>query len=115
MKNIQTAELASVLRSNRPLALVDVLPENAYEENHIPRAMNIPVRSNDFVEQATAKLDMATPVVVYCADSACDASEKAARKLESAGFQEVYEYAPGIEGWKTAGLPLVSAPPANKA
>ena len=46
--------------------LVEVLPAEEYEEEHLPGAVNIPLKTLD--AQSTATLDKANPVVVYCWD-----------------------------------------------
>jgi len=48
--------------------LVEVLPSEEYEEQHLPGALGIPLRKID--AQAASQLDAARPVVVYCWDSA---------------------------------------------
>jgi rhodanese-related sulfurtransferase len=48
--------------------LVDVLPRDEYEEEHLPRAINLPLRRIE--SEATTALDPSNPVVVYCWDSA---------------------------------------------
>jgi len=47
--------------------LVEVLPEQEYAEEHLPGAVNIPLKRLD--AQAAEALDRARPVVVYCWDS----------------------------------------------
>lgn len=47
--------------------LVEVLPPAEYAEEHLPAAINIPLKQLD--AQTTADLDKAHPVVVYCWDS----------------------------------------------
>jgi rhodanese-related sulfurtransferase len=46
--------------------LVEVLPREEFEEEHLPGATNIPLKQ--ITEQATASLDKARPVIVYCWD-----------------------------------------------
>ncbi len=47
--------------------LVEVLPAVEYDEEHLPGAINIPLKTLD---AASAKqLDRVKPVVVYCYDS----------------------------------------------
>jgi rhodanese-related sulfurtransferase len=46
--------------------LVEVLPAEEYEEEHLPGAISIPLRELD--EQAPRRLDRSRPVVVYCWD-----------------------------------------------
>jgi hypothetical protein len=48
--------------------LVDVLPRPEYEDDHLPHAVNIPLRELDGM--TAASLDRRRPVVVYCHDSA---------------------------------------------
>ena len=48
--------------------LVEVLPEEEYAEDHLPRAINIPLRRLD--KEASTKLDRKRPVIVYCWDTA---------------------------------------------
>ena len=46
--------------------LVEVLPAEEYEEEHLPDAINIPLKALD--ANSTAQLDRSRPVVVYCWD-----------------------------------------------
>ena len=48
--------------------LVDVLPAEDYELDHIPGAINIPLR--EINAQTLAKLSKDRPVIVYCYDFA---------------------------------------------
>jgi rhodanese-related sulfurtransferase len=48
--------------------LVEVLPAHEYEEEHLPGAINLPLRRLE--EQATRVLDRNRAIVVYCWDSA---------------------------------------------
>jgi rhodanese-related sulfurtransferase len=48
--------------------IVDVLPREEYEEQHLPSAVGIPLRRID--AEARDRLDPSRPVVVYCWDSA---------------------------------------------
>ena len=48
--------------------LVEVLPHEEFEEEHLPGAINIPIRRID--KEARDRLDPNRPVIVYCWDSA---------------------------------------------
>ena len=48
--------------------LVEVLPASEYAEDHLPGAVNLPLRRLE--QQATKVLDRQRAVVVYCWDSA---------------------------------------------
>jgi rhodanese-related sulfurtransferase len=46
--------------------LVDVLDEDDFEHDHLPRAVNIPLKQVD--AEHVGKLDRNRPVIVYCND-----------------------------------------------
>jgi len=47
--------------------LVEVLPQPEYEDEHLPGAVNIPLRELD--EHTTRQLRRDRPVIAYCHDS----------------------------------------------
>ncbi len=47
--------------------LVEVLPREEFDEDHLPGAINMPLRR---IETAGKDLDPSRPVIVYCWDSA---------------------------------------------
>jgi rhodanese-related sulfurtransferase len=47
--------------------IVDVLPAREYGEDHLPGAINLPLRRIE--AEARRVLDPGRPIVVYCADS----------------------------------------------
>ena len=84
-------------------ALVDVLPSEEYEEEHLAGAMSIPLKALD--REAVADLNRSRPVVVYCWDALCDLSPRAAAWLDELGFEDVCDYAAGKVDWTARGLP----------
>ena len=48
--------------------IVDVLPAKEYSEEHLPGAINLPLRRIE--AEAVSVLDLTRAIVVYCADSA---------------------------------------------
>ena len=46
--------------------VVEVLPAEEYEDEHLPGALNIPLK--ELNAETTAALDRARPVIVYCYD-----------------------------------------------
>ena len=89
--------------------LVEVLPKDEYDEEHLPRAIHLPLRSLDATTAGV--LDRVRPVLVYCWDALCDMSPRAAWRLERLGF-DVSDYAAGKVDWIAAGLPTVRQAPA---
>ncbi len=47
--------------------LVEVLPAEDYADEHLPGAVNIPLKTLD--AETTAQLDRRRPVIVYCYDT----------------------------------------------
>jgi rhodanese-related sulfurtransferase/CBS domain-containing protein len=90
-------------------ALVEVLPPSAYNAEHLPGAVNIPLP--DLTPDAVKDLDPKRPTIVYCYDYQCDLSARGARRLETLGFGEVYDYAASKVAWFSAGLPAEGSVP----
>jgi rhodanese-related sulfurtransferase len=87
--------------------LVEVLPRDEYDEEHLPSAISLPLRT--LTAESASVLDVRRPVIVYCWDSLCDMSPRAAWRLERLGF-EVYDYTAGKADWLAAGLPSERQP-----
>ena len=110
VQTLNTDQVKGMRDRSEPLELINVLPGQAFREKHIPGSINIPVEDGDFVQQVEECLGGAKEktVVVYCASTECPASEQAARRLEQAGFTNVFDYEAGVAGWEQAGLPIKS-------
>ncbi len=66
MKDLQRQDVQRLIGTGAQL--VEVLPREEFEEDHLPSAMNIPLRKIE--TEADTMLDRNRPVVVYCWDSA---------------------------------------------
>ena len=87
--------------------LVEALPQEHYDKEHLPGALNLPHDRVD--ELAPAVLpDQNAAVIVYCANGPCANSGIAARRLTELGYTNVADYALGKEDWLAAGLPFES-------
>jgi rhodanese-related sulfurtransferase len=64
-RTIRRRELQSLMEEG--VQLVEVLPADDYEEEHLPSAINIPLRRID--REAHERLDRTRAVVVYCWDT----------------------------------------------
>ena len=82
--------------------IVEVLPAAEYKKEHLPKAISIPLQT--LTPENTKQLRKDQAVIVYCANYRCDLSARAAWRLESMGFQEVYRYTLGKEDWIAAGF-----------
>ena len=104
MKKIGEKEFKKITEQNPNVKVINVLSEDDFEEGHIPNSINIPVESEDFLDQVKNEVrnknDM---IIVYCANNACTASTQAAQILEENGYTKVLDFKGGMEEWKQAG------------
>jgi rhodanese-related sulfurtransferase len=117
MKKLSTRQLEKMIDGD--VVVIDVLPFDSYAKKHLPGAVNVPVGEEDFARQVEGIAgDKQGKVVVYCANSACDASLRAAEKLEAAEFEHVYAFEGGVQAWAEEHLPLegseAAAPPRDE-
>jgi rhodanese-related sulfurtransferase len=63
---IDRDELQRLMRDEQA-QLVEVLPAENYQREHLPQAINIPLKTLD--RETTRGLDRERPVIVYCYDS----------------------------------------------
>ena len=66
MRDLQRQDVQDLI--DEGAQVVETLPPNEYEEDHLPGAINIPLRNIE--TEAEARLAKSSPVVVYCWDSA---------------------------------------------
>ena len=105
MKTIEREELRQKIENAEEMTLIEVLPRENFEEFHLPGAINIPFGSEQFDERVQAVAGKDEQVIVYCKDENCDASPKAAKRMEGLGFTNVLDYAAGKVDWRAADLP----------
>jgi len=98
---IENGELQELLAAGAQL--VEVLPLEEYQQEHLPGARSIPLKGLD--ADTAAGLDKSNPVIVYCWDYLWDLSPRAACRLATLGFEHVYDYVPGKADWLARGLP----------
>ncbi len=91
---------------NNIVKVVEALPEDHYEKEHIAGAINIPPAK--FKELAPKLLNKEDNIVVYCEDIGCLTSPQAARWLRERGYKKVLDYEAGKADWKNAGYPMES-------
>ena len=101
-KRIGIAELEK-LRGNTNVVILDVRTKDEFAKGRIPGAVNLDINSLRFMEMAGA-LDKSKIYVVNCAVGM--RSARACKKLEPLGFKELYDFAPGFDGWKKERKPV---------
>ena len=109
MRTLKREELKRLMDRNEDIVIINVLAQDKFNEKHIPGSVNIPGNDPQFTQRV--ELVAGTKdrhIVVYCGSEPCDASPKAGKKLEQAGFKNVYDYEGGIQDWQDGGLPVGS-------
>lgn len=66
MQDLERQEVQNLMEKRAQL--VETLPSGEFEEDHLPGAINIPLRKIE--AEAEARLDKNRPVIVYCWDTA---------------------------------------------
>jgi rhodanese-related sulfurtransferase/CBS domain-containing protein len=84
--------------------VIEVLPAEEYDAEHLPGAINLPLKH--LTAEAANRFDKHRPLIVYCYDYQCDLSPRAAWRLETLGFTDVYHYTAGKADWAASGLPI---------
>jgi len=97
-------ELKSKMERGDKFKLVETLPEAEFKKHHLPGAINLPPeRIRELDPHVLPNKEM--EIVVYCADSSCQASDIAARDLNVRGYTRIRRYVEGKRDWMAAGLP----------
>lgn len=110
MNTISADELKTRQMQGERLTLINTLDAKGYDSTAIPGSLNIPLDTEDFEERVEKTIGGKNqPVVVYCASSECPSSEKAAKRLEKAGFADVMDFQGGAKEWKEQGGALAGA------
>ena len=105
MKTLNIRDARRLVEQNEDLTVVETLPAEYFDEFHLPGAKNVPLDEDFEKAMRQAVPDEESPVMVYCMDRNCDASEKAAARLERMGYTDVYDLPGGKIEWKENGLP----------
>ena len=110
MNTLTAEKLKKMIDRNEDFTLINVLSEDAFDEAHIPGSYNVPNERDSFLADVDKIVrNKSRQVVVYCASRDCTASPTAAKKLEKAGYTNVYDFEDGMAGWRLAGYDVESA------
>ena len=102
-ETISREELKELI-DRRAVTVVEALPGQYFEQEHLPGAVNVP---HDAERERIEELlpDKSAPVVTYCGSLTCRNSAQLAARLAGMGYTDVREYAEGKVDWVDAGLP----------
>jgi len=102
LKNIGVVEFDK-LRQQTNSVVLDVRTPKEFTAGHIPGAVNIDWNGADFQKKVSA-LDKSKTYLVQCAVGG--RSAKAAEKMMTLQFTNVYNLEGGIKAWEKAGKPI---------
>ena len=108
MNTLTAKQLKEMLDRKEDFLLINTLDEKDFAKTRIPGSINIPQSKENFVQRVEEEAGQKDrTIVVYCASEQCESSPKGAKKLEDAGFSNVFDFEAGAEGWRQAGQGLV--------
>lgn len=97
---IDSWDLSVALSSGAKILVIDARSPEAYQQERIPGALNIPHRT--MTDETTSHLDKEILYVSYCDGIGCNASTKGALNMVNLGFN-VKELIGGLDWWKRDG------------
>ncbi len=97
---MSSTELAQRFDEKTDFVLIDVLPKEKFDVEHIPGAVNIPLQT---LEEGARSFRKNQRIVVYGETHNDNASNQAADLLERMGFRKVSDFDGGVHAWKQAG------------
>lgn len=110
MRKVDRNEVKEIIDSPESEIIVEVLGESAFQKAHLPDAISVPLGA-DFDERIQEAVpDKSRTVIVYCQNTECDASPKAAKRMDELGYKNVLDYVGGKDDWREAGLPMIEQP-----
>lgn len=87
--------------------IIDARAPSAFEEGHIPGAMNVPYdRLPDYIDQLLAEVPMDAEIVCYCWGPDCDFSDQLATEMKILGYENIMVFTGGWEHWEREGHPV---------
>jgi len=82
---------------NASAAFIDARPRDDFDDGHVPGAYNVPA---DYIDQYMEPIWRDVPfdqlIIVYCEGGDCDAGERVAEYLRTAGYARVHIFR---DGW----------------
>ncbi len=101
-ENLETIDVNTLKKrlDQKAVFLVDVRPEEEYQNGHIPGAKSIPL---DSLQNQLEKLPKDKEIVAYCRGSLCTMSDEAIKLLRENGY-EARNFTRGLPEWQANGM-----------
>jgi len=105
MPTVTALEIPPLLA--RGATLIHVLPEEHFERERLPGAVNASVYEMAFVAKVRERVpELGAPIIVYGAGGESLDSTVAAAKLSRAGYTDVHDFHGGLAAWLAAEQPV---------
>lgn len=98
VERIESIEAAEIIQSKKPI-IIDARTVEEFETSHLKNSIR-------FDESILSKLEKDQPILIYCTLGV--RSNRLAKALSDAGYQEVYDMKDGILGWANQEYPLIN-------
>jgi rhodanese-related sulfurtransferase len=106
MKPMTPKELKAMQEAGVAFTLLDVRDPGAYQEKHIPGAVNLPPNEDFAADAASVAPDRDSRLVVYSGHEQQTDSGETCGKLEGIGYTNVSCLSVGLMGWMEQGYPV---------
>lgn len=105
-----TAEKARQMHLAGQAIFADARSAEAFQKGHIPKAIHLPpAQMETWIDQMLETVAAEQPIVAYCSNRQCHLAQQLMEHLQLAGFEKVFHFEEGIQGWIQAGYPLESS------
>jgi rhodanese-related sulfurtransferase len=104
MTEISPKDLKDKLDAQATLTLVDIRDAHAYQEKHIPGALNVEVGAAFVEEFKEVVPDKDAAIVLYNEFKEDETDKTSAALLESLGYKNISVLPDGLMGWMNAGF-----------
>lgn len=101
LESIDARELLNRVKQGEAI-VVDVRPEEEFEEGHIQGAVSLPT---DKLNERLKHLPKNKEIIAYCRGQLCLMADEAVNKLREKGFKAV-KFKEGYPEWKSRGYPV---------
>lgn len=102
VENVSAKQAQSIMEDTN-IVVLDVRTAKEYSDGHIKNAVNIDVKSENFVSEMQ-KLDKDTTYVMHCKSGGRSAI--ALEKVKDLGFKKIYHMNGGMLEWAEHNLPI---------
>lgn len=104
ISRLTAGEFDQKIKSDENIVILDVRTSAEFESGHIKGALNADFRSANFMHTIST-FDKSKTYLLYCRSGGRSLS--AAKKMQQAGFKNIYDLKGGIIVWQNAGKPVV--------